>query len=146
MHRTTNRSRRVARRGFTLVEAIVIIVILGIIAAVIAPRFFGRISDAKSGVAASNAASLVQAANLLLVDHGISDDMGIEALFEPPSGVDEDEYKGPYVQNRQELVDPWGNDYVLIYPAEKNTDFDIVSYGADGVPGGEGENEDIIKP
>ncbi|GAB4543772.1 MAG: type II secretion system major pseudopilin GspG [Phycisphaerales bacterium] len=143
-HRTI---RRTARRGFTLVEAIVIIVILGIIAAVIAPRLFQNIGGARTGVAESNASSLVTATKNLLVDHGLSEDYTIRALLEPPPGVSEDEYRGPYVDNEQALLDPWGNEFELIIPSQNgNADFDIVSYGRDGAPGGEGEDADIIKP
>lgn len=141
------RNRRLARAGFTLVEAIVIIVILGIIAAVIAPRVFQNIGSAKSGVAASNAAALATSVNNLYADAGeLREDWTIRALLETPSGMDEDEYNGPYVQNEEALLDPWGNEFELVIPGEKNTDFDIVSYGRDGAPGGEGEDKDIVKP
>ena len=61
--------------------------------------------------------------------------------------MSDDDYRGPYVENEQALLDPWGNEYVLLIPSENgNADFDIVSYGADGVPGGEGEDADIVKP
>lgn len=144
---TARHRRRAARRGFTLVEAIVIIVILGVIAAVIAPRFIGRIGQAKTNTAESNAASLASAVRSLMIDHGPSEDYTIRALWVAPSGVPEDEYGGPYVDNEQALIDPWGNEFVLLIPSDHgNADFDIVSYGADGQPGGEGEDADIVKP
>ncbi len=147
MNTAQHHSARNSRHGFTLVEAIVIIVILGIIAAVIAPRIFNNIGNAKANTAKSNAASLATATKNLLVDHGLSEDYDIRALLEAPPGVDEDEYRGPYVDNEQALSDPWGNEFVLRIPSESgNADFDIVSYGADGAPGGEDEDADIIKP
>lgn len=139
-------ARRWARAGFTLVEAIVIIVILGIIAAVIAPRLFQNIGAGRTAVAKSNAASLVTAMNNLWAAHGLDEDYTIRALIEPPAGVDEDEYQGPFLQNEEQLIDPWGNEFVLIIPGDKNKDFDIVSYGADGAQGGDGEDQDIVKP
>ena len=66
--------------------------------------------------------------------------------MERPSNVDETKWKGPYVQNAENLLDPWGKKYDLKVPGTKNIDFDIVSYGADGQPGGEGENADVVKP
>jgi len=138
-----------ARGGFTLIEAIVIIVILGVLAAVIGGRLLGRIGEAKSSVAQSNANNLANFMQQLLADHGSEvrmDDLTIDALFDPPDGVDADAYNGPYVQNREALVDPWGNKFVLRVPGEKNVDFDIVSYGRDGEPGGEGEDADIVEP
>jgi general secretion pathway protein G len=67
-------------------------------------------------------------------------------LVERPSEAAADAWKGPYLDNRENLLDPWGKPFLLVVPGKKNVDFDIVSYGADGQPGGEGENADIIKP
>jgi general secretion pathway protein G len=138
----------VARRGaFTLVEAIVVIVILGVLAAVIAPRLIGRIGQSKQAVAQSNAAALATAARSFLIDCSrIPDGAGIDILWERPSDVDQAAWKGPYVENADLLKDPWGRKYLLIVPGQKNVDFDVVSYGADGKPGGEGEDADIRKP
>ena len=134
-------------RGFTLIEVIVIVVILGVLAAVIAPRFLSRIGQSKRSVAESNAASLAQAVRLFIADHGNPESgAGIEILWEKPANVEDAKWQ-PYVENADKLLDPWGNRFVLRLPGEKNTfDFDVVSYGADGKPGGEGENEDVIKP
>lgn len=136
-----------ARRGFTLIEVIVIVVILGVLAAVIAPRFLSRIGQSKKAVAESNAASLAQAMRLFIADHGTPEEGStIDILWEKPPAIEEAKWE-PFVENAEKLLDPWGNKFILKVPGEKNTfDFDIVSHGADGKPGGEGENADIIKP
>lgn len=134
------------RRGFTIIEVIVIVVILGIIAAVIAPRFIGRIGQAKVSTAKTNAGSLAAAMKTFIIDHGKPEaGATINILWERPSNVPETDWQ-PYVDNAEALVDPWGHPYILKIPGEKNVDFDIVSYGADGQPGGTDENADIVKP
>ena len=140
-------SRHPRRRAFTLIEVIVIVVILGVLAAVIAPRLINRIGQSKRSVAESNAASLAGAVRLLIADHG-SPEAGasIDILWEKPANVEESAWQ-PYVENPDKLLDPWGNKFTLRIPGEKNTfDFDVVSYGADAKPGGEGENADVVKP
>lgn len=139
-------SRRV-RRGFTLIEVIVIVVILGVLAAVIAPRFLSRIGQSKQSVTEANASSLVTAVKLFMADHGAPEQGAtIDILWERPGNVEEAKWQ-PYVENPEKLLDAWGNKFVLKVPGDKNAfDFDIVSYGADGKPGGEGENADIVKP
>jgi general secretion pathway protein G len=143
-----NRSTHRLRRAFTLVEIIVVIVILGILATLIAPRILGRIGQSKSAVAESNAAVLANATKLFLADCGgrMPDGATIMALWEKPGGLDEGQWKGPYVDSIDQLKDPWGALFVLVVPGRKNVDFDIVSYGADKAPGGDGDNADITKP
>jgi general secretion pathway protein G len=136
--------RRKSRRGFTIIEVIVIVVILGVIAAVVAPRIIGRIGESKRAVAKSNAAALFTAVQNFAMDCGYPEPgASIRILVERPPNVDESKWK-PYMSNEDELKDPWGNEYILVVPGQFNADFDIISYGADGQPGGEGENEDII--
>lgn len=132
----------VARTGFTLVEMIVVIVIIAILATLIGPRLFGRIGQSKAAAAASNANAIASAVKLYAADYG-SLPPNIDAL-----AVKSTDGKGfgPYVENADQLKDPWGNKFILRVPPQKNADFDIVSYGADAKPGGEGDNADIIKP
>lgn len=140
-----NRSRA-PRAAFTIIEVIVIVVILGVLAAVIAPRLIQRIGQSKQSVAAANASSLAGLLKGMSADLGRTPDPGtaITILWENPG--ESSGWKGPYVNNADELKDPWGNPYVLVIPGHKNVDFDVVSYGADGQPGGEGDNADIVKP
>lgn len=143
-----NRNTLRRRRAFTLVEIIVVIVILGVLATLIAPRIFGRIGQAKTATAESNAAVLAGATKLLLADCGgrLPDGITIMALWEKPGGLEEGQWKGPYVDSADQLKDPWGNLFVLVVPGKKNVDFDIVSYGADKNPGGTGDDADVTKP
>lgn len=139
-HRTTP-----ARTGFTIIEVIVIVVILGILAAVIAPRILGRVGQSKQSVAAANAASLASSLKLFILDNGTPESgSSIEILWTRPGTIEESAWKGPYVDSADALKDPWGNLFVLRIPGEVSVDFDVVSYGADGQPGGDGENKDIV--
>lgn len=141
-----SRTSRQERRGFTLIEAIVVVVIIGVLAALIGPRLLSRIGQSKRAVAEGNAASLSTAMKLFIADHGSPPEGAtIDILWERPSNVEEAKWQ-PYVDSKDKLKDPWGNAFVLVIPGQKNYDFDIVSYGADGKPGGEGDNADVVKP
>lgn len=139
---------RYARSAFTLVEMIVVIVIIAVLATLIGPRLFGRIGQSKASAAASNASAIASAVKLYAADFG-SLPPTIEALA---SKSTDGKGFGPYVENSDQLKDPWGVLFILRVPPQTkpsgatNSDFDIVSYGADKKPGGEGEDADIIKP
>lgn len=132
--------RRLAQRGFTLIEAIVVIVIIGVLAALIGPRLFGRVDSAKIAAANSNAAAIASAVKLYAHDAGSLPE-SLNALV-----VKSDLPGSPYLENADQLKDPWGNPFKLIVPPQRNADFDVVCYGGDGQPGGEGVNADIVKP
>lgn len=142
------RKNQSTRRAFTIVEIIVVIVIIGILATLIAPRLLSRVGAAKTAVAKSNATALASAMNTLGADAGgVRQGWTIRALWERPGEVDAAAYKGPYVSNEDQLKDPWGREYILVVPGRKNiADFDIVSYGADGKEGGEGDDTDVVVP
>jgi general secretion pathway protein G len=131
-----------SRRAFTLIEAIVVIVIIGVLATLIAPPLFNKIMGSKITTAGTNAKTIASAVHLYQADWGVlPEDLSL-LLAKPSDGSS----KGPYLNNKDELLDPWGHPFVLRVPAQKNQDFDIISYGADGMPGGTGDNEDIVKP
>ncbi len=131
------------RRAFTLIEFIVVITIIGILAALIVPRFFGRIGSAKQAVAKQAVAVLETKVLEFQADCGRlpTGGEGLRALLRAPSDVG-DHWKGPYVKEK-DITDPWGVEYTYRCPGRRNADFDIFTYGSDRQEGGEGENEDI---
>ncbi len=132
--------------GFTLIELLVVIVVLGLLAGMIAPKIMGRADDAKIVRAKGDIQSLSTALDMYKLDSGIYPDteQGILALVEAPtSGTMPKKWKtGGYLQKKKVPKDPWGNDYVYICPGA-NGDYDISSYGADGISGGEDNDKDI---
>lgn len=141
---TTQTIRRNAgKRGFTLIELLVVILILAILAALIVPRVVNRTSDAKRARALSDIANLSTALNgfRLDCDRYPSTEEGLQSLRTQPGEVTG--WRGPYLEKAIPL-DPWGNEYVYEYPGTTGDDtFTLVSYGADGAPGGEGDAYDI---
>jgi len=139
--------REVARdKGFTLIEIMVVIIILGILAMYVAPKLMGRPEEAKQVRAKMDIAALETALKLYKLDNGIypGTEQGLLALVQKPeAGVIPKKWRqGGYLEKNKVPKDPWGNDYVYLSPGLKG-DFDIISYGADGVPGGENENKDL---
>ena len=134
-------SRKFVRRHFTLTELMVVIVILVMLTSLAAPMVFRHIRNAKISTAKTQIKLLEQALTDYKLDTGKypDSDAGLQALVE---NVDETEkWDGPYLKPAVPK-DPWGNDYNYVAPGEHG-DFDLSSYGADGVEGGEGENADI---
>jgi len=133
-------------RGFTLIEIMVVIIILGILAMYVAPKLMGRPEEAKQVRAKMDIAALETALKLYKLDSGIypGTEQGLLALVQKPeTGVIPKKWRqGGYLEKGKVPKDPWGNDYIYLSPGLKG-DFDIISYGADGVPGGENENKDI---
>jgi len=133
-------------RGFSLIELMVVIVILGILAALIAPRLIGRTEDAKLVQAKTQIAGLEVALKLYRLDNGVypSTEQGLQALVQQPetAPVPRKWRKGGYLEKGKLPQDPWGNDYLYLSPGTHG-DYDIISYGADGVQGGEDANNDI---
>lgn len=135
------RSRRQA--GVTLIEMLVVVTIIALFAALVAPRLLSR-SDAARGVAArAQVNSFMTALGAYKLDTGVfpTTEQGLEALRTKPSNVHN--WQGPYLP--QEIPkDPWGNDYQYKYPSEHGDEPEIISFGADRQPGGEGINTDIV--
>jgi general secretion pathway protein G len=131
-------------RGFTLVELMVVVVILGILAATIIPQFMGTTHDAKVGAAKAHIAELESAVQRFYVhmDRYPTADEGLKVLVESPTSDDGKKWRGPYINQLRD--DPWGNPYQYAAPGTHHTtSFDIWSRGADGQDGGEGEAADI---
>ena len=130
------------KRAFTLIEMLVVVLILAILAALIVPRVVNRTSDAKRAKAASDIATLSSLLQQYRVDTDQfpTTEQGLNALRVQPGDVNG--WRGPYTQ-KEISGDPWQNEYVYESPGPDGQDFIIASYGADGAPGGEGDNSDI---
>lgn len=140
MKKMVNVSRR--RSAFTLIELLVVILILAILAALIVPRVVGRTSDAKRAKAASDIASLGKALSQFRLDcdRYPTTEEGLDALRTQPGEVRG--WRGPYIE-KAIPPDPWGNPYIYEYPGSTDDSYFLISYGADGAPGGEGDNADV---
>jgi general secretion pathway protein G len=132
--------------GFSFLELMVVVVILGILATYIAPRFMGRTDDAKAVKAKVDILSIETALKLYKLDNGHypTTEQGIAALVEKPSTepVPLNWKEKGYLEKARVPKDPWGKDYLYLSPGIHD-DYDLISYGADGVPGGEGKNKDV---
>lgn len=137
-------SRLHAQRGFTLIEVMVVVVILGILAGLVVPRLLDRPEEARRTKAVMQIKSIEEALALYKLDNGMFPEtsQGLEALVEKPEkGRIPIRYReGGYLGKIPK--DPWGNDYVYLSPG-LNSDYDLISYGADGESGGEGNDADI---
>ncbi len=133
-------------RGFTLIEIMIVVVILALLAALVAPKIIGRSDDAKIADAKVQIRNLETALKLYKLDNGSypTTDQGLLALVEKPTiGQIPKNYRAEgYVESKTVPQDPWKNDYVYLSPGEHG-DYDLYSFGADGVRGGEGINADI---
>ncbi len=130
------------QRGFTLIEVMVVVVILGILAAIVVPRVMDRPDAARITKAKQDIRALESALNLYKLDNFVypTTDQGLEALVQKPEGTPEPRNWKPYMDRLPK--DPWGNPYQYLSPGVKG-EVDIFSLGADGQPGGEGVNADI---
>jgi len=135
-----------ARSGFTLIEIMVVVFIIGILLAIVAPKLISRTDDARVVEAKAQIKNFDTALKLFKIDNGFypSTEQGLEALIGPPSSgeIPKNYKQGGYLEKKKVAPDPWGNPYVYISPGMQD-EYDIVCYGADGAPGGEGYNADI---
>ena len=125
-------------RGFTLVELLLVLVILGTLAAIVIPKFSGRTEQAKLAAAKTDIANISSALNTYEIDNGTypPENLGLSALLEAPR--DATSWRGPYLQKNELPVDPWQNPYIYQYPGTRNpASFDLYSYGPDGKEGGD---------
>jgi general secretion pathway protein G len=138
------RKRRAASQaGITLIEMLVVMTIIALFAALVAPRMLKKSDTARVTAAHAQINSFMTALGTYKLDTGMypTTEQGLEALRVKPQGLDQ--WQGPYLP--QEIpVDPWGHAYVYKYPGEHGDEPDIVCYGLDGQPGGDGLNADIV--
>lgn len=141
------RSRqRSSQTGFTLLEIIVVVFILSLLAAVVAPKIMGRTDDARVAEAKVQIRNFETALKLFKLDNSFYPEtgQGLDALVEKPASgrVPQHYREGGYLEQKKIPLDPWGNPYTYVSPG-LHGDFDIISFGADGKDGGEGKNADI---
>lgn len=137
------RRRRTTRQaGITLIEMLVVMTIIALFATLVAPRLLNQGDKARVTKARVDIAGLKTALNMYKLDTGLfpTTEQGLAALETAPQGVKN--WQGPYLQE-QLTTDPWGNPYDYRFPGSRGNEPDIISYGADGVPGGEDINADI---
>ena len=139
-----NKRRNGRRAGITLIEMLVVVTIIALFAALVAPRMFRQSDKARVTAAHAQINAFMTALGAYKLDTGMfpTTEEGLQALrVKPSDGATQ--WQGPYLP--QEIpVDPWGHPYVYKNPGEHGDEFDIVCYGADGQPGGDGMNADIV--
>jgi len=128
--------------GFTFFEILVVVTIIGLLAALVGPRLWKKISGAKQSTAKAQIELFGSALDAFRLDLGRypTTEEGLKALREAPSGADR--WQGPYLP-KEIPNDPWGRPYIYKCPGDHG-DYDLISYGADGVEGGDGENQDVV--
>ncbi len=136
--------KKLLKQGFTLLELLIVIVILGLLVSLVSVNLLPTLSNAYVEVAKQDIARLQQALVMYKINEGSypTQEQGLNSLKQNPGNLKRpNKYpSGGYINKLPK--DPWGNDYVYIYPGQ-NGEFDIISLGADGQPGGQGENADI---
>ena len=141
--RSAPRPRPTGQEGFTLLEVLVVLVILGLLAAVVAgPQIFKYLGTAKSEAAKVQVQQISSALDLYRLEVGRypTQEENLTALIEAPSGVNK--WNGPYLKKKEAIVDPWGREFLYRIPGQHG-DYDLSTFGADNAQGGNGEDQDI---
>lgn len=136
-------ARGAAQAGFTLLEVLVVLVILGLLAAVVAgPQIFKYLGTAKSEAAKVQVQQISSALDLYRLEVGRypTQEENLTALIEAPSGVNK--WNGPYLKKKEAIVDPWGHEFLYRIPGQHG-DYDLSTFGGDNAQGGNGEDQDI---
>lgn len=130
-------------RGFTLLELLVVLLIIALLAGYVGPRLFGQVGQAKGKAATAQIKTIADALQQYRLDVGRypTTQQGLNALMNKPSDAG-DGWKGPYLM-KAVPPDPWGKPYVYRLPGANNHEFDLITLGLDGQPGGSGEDADI---
>ncbi|WP_282823833.1 type II secretion system major pseudopilin GspG [Pelomonas sp. V22] len=137
--------RRQRTSGFTLIEMLVVMVIIGLLAGIVGPRLFSRVDTSKVQTAKTQIKSLSTSLGILQIDIGMlpTASEGLNLLVEPPANEPQRSlWRGPYLTGKLPL-DPWGRPYIYKVPGEAGQPYTIMSLGADGKEGGEGINADV---
>jgi general secretion pathway protein G len=142
MTRSKRRKMRHNEEGFTLVELLVVLAIIGLLASLVAPQVIKHLSTAKSATARIQVQKLSSVLDIYHLEIGSypTQEEGLAALVEKP--MESARWNGPYIKNPEALVDPWGHPFVYRIPGTQG-DYDLYTLGADGQEGGDGENRDI---
>jgi general secretion pathway protein G len=130
------------QRGFSLIELLVVIIILGLLAGLVGPRLFGRVGQSKQATARAQIELFGAALDQYRLDVGAYPPagVGLSALIQNPNAAN---WNGPYLKKNFVPLDPWGKPYQFKCCPGDHGDYDIWTYGADGAPGGDGENGDV---
>lgn len=141
--RPLGKAMRAAREGgFTLLELLVVLVVMGLLAAIVTPQVMTMMSGAKSNAAGLQVETLTTALNYYQIDVGSypTQEQGLIALLKRPSEVQN--WRGPYIRKQQHLLDPWRHPFLYRVPGREGA-FDVFTLGADGKEGGEGDDADV---
>jgi general secretion pathway protein G len=130
-------------RGFSLLELLVVLLLLGAFAGIFAPKIFGQAEKAKQKAAKLEIDQIGQGLDLFKLEIGRypTTQEGLQALMVAPSGVSN--WNGPYLKRNTVPKDPWNTEYKYVSPGDQNRSYDIISFGADQKEGGDGDGKDI---